>query len=115
MHGQGVPDQDPDLSLAKQRVCKGKGNKRRCRLSVPQSGNLDLTHRVAHKRVKVGSSLVVAMIEPGSIGKEYVFQMVREQAAVGEDPGAGARWHGPVPGLLTRGPRRDLRRPGPPT
>ena len=67
------------MSLAKRRVCQGHGHKRRCKLSVPPSGNLDLSHQVANQRIKVGSSLVVAMIEPGSIGKEYVFEMVRDK------------------------------------
>jgi hypothetical protein len=77
--GAGCPIKPQTVSLAKQRTCRGKGHKRRCKLSTPQSGNLDLTHEVANRRFKVGSALVVAMIEPGSIGKEYVFQMLRDK------------------------------------
>jgi hypothetical protein len=46
---------------------------------VPKSGNLGLTNLVHGKRLKVGSEHVVAMIQPGSIGKEYVFRMVRDK------------------------------------
>ncbi|MGZ4351499.1 MAG: hypothetical protein ACXVRX_13355, partial [Solirubrobacteraceae bacterium] len=73
------------VALAKQRVCKGKGKgkKHRCRLVVPKSGNLDLTRLVAHQHVKVGGQIVVAMIQPGSIGKQYVFTMLtRAQPSV---------------------------------
>ncbi|HTU94462.1 MAG TPA: Ig-like domain-containing protein, partial [Solirubrobacteraceae bacterium] len=75
--GRGCPIKTQTVSLAKQRVCTGKGKKRRCTRAVPASGNLDLTHLVANRRVRAGSALVVAMIQPGSIGKEYVFGMVR--------------------------------------
>jgi FG-GAP repeat/Bacterial Ig domain len=75
--GQGCPVKPQTTSLAKTKVCTGKGNKRKCRLVVPKSGNLDLTRFVAHRRVKVGYQIIVAMIQPGSIGKQYVFTMVK--------------------------------------
>jgi hypothetical protein len=75
--GKGCPIKTRTVSLAKQRVCTGKGKKRHCRRTVPSSGNLDLSRLVQNKRVKAGSAVIVAMIQPGSIGKEYVFLMVR--------------------------------------
>ena len=74
---KGCPVKAQTLALAKHRVCKGKGTKRKCKLVTPKSGNLDLKRYVINKRVKVGSKLTVAMIQPGSIGKEYVFRMVK--------------------------------------
>jgi hypothetical protein len=74
---KGCPINPHTVSLAKQKVCKGKGKKRKCKLVVPRSGNLDLTRFVHNKRVKVGSQITVAMIQSGSIGKRYVFRMVK--------------------------------------
>ncbi|HXD63217.1 MAG TPA: Ig-like domain-containing protein, partial [Solirubrobacteraceae bacterium] len=74
--GKRCPLKTQSVSLAKERTCHGKGKKRRCRLAVPKSGNLDLARLLDNKRVPVGSALVVAMIQPGAIGKEYVFRMV---------------------------------------
>ena len=74
---KGCPIKTQTASLAKHKVCKGKGKKRKCKLAVPKSGNLDLTRFVHNKRVKVGSQITVAMIQPGSIGKQYVFRMVK--------------------------------------
>ncbi len=65
------------VSVPKQRVCTGKGKKRRCRRVAPKVGNVDLTSLVRHKRVKVGAQIVVAMAQPGWIGKEYVFTIVK--------------------------------------
>jgi hypothetical protein len=75
--GKGCPIKTQTASLAKQRVCAGKSKKRKCKRAVPSSGNLDLSHLVENKRVRAGSAVSVAMIQPGSIGKEYVFLMVR--------------------------------------
>ncbi|MFL5863511.1 MAG: Ig-like domain-containing protein, partial [Solirubrobacteraceae bacterium] len=75
--GKGCSIAARTLALAKHRVCKGKGKKRTCRLVAPKSATLPLTRYVAHKRLKVGSKLIVVMIQPGSIGKEYVFRMVK--------------------------------------
>jgi hypothetical protein len=58
-------------------VCKGKGKRRKCKLAAPKSGNLDLGRYVKGKRVKVGGAITVAMIQSGSLGKEYVFRMVK--------------------------------------
>jgi hypothetical protein len=77
--GKRCPIKPQHVLLAKQRACHGTGKRRRCRLLVPKSGNLDLTKLVRGKRVRVGSELIVAMIQPGSIGKEYVFRMVRDK------------------------------------
>jgi Bacterial Ig domain/FG-GAP repeat len=74
---KGCPIKTQTASLAKHKVCKGTGKKRKCKLVVPKSGNLDLTRFVHNKRVKVGSQITVAMIQPGSIGKRYVFRMVK--------------------------------------
>ena len=75
--GKRCPIKTQSVSLAKQRTCHGKGKKRRCRLAVPKSGNLDLARMLHGRRVPVGSELIVAMIQPGSIGKQYVFRMIR--------------------------------------
>ncbi|MGZ4167675.1 MAG: Ig-like domain-containing protein, partial [Solirubrobacteraceae bacterium] len=74
---KGCPIKTQTAALAKHKVCKGKGTKRKCRLVAPKSGNLDLTRFVHNKRVKVGSQITVAMIQSGSIGKQYVFRMVK--------------------------------------
>ena len=65
------------VSVPKQRVCKGKGKKRKCKLVVPKTANLDLTRFVAHKHVTVGTQIFVAMVEQGWIGKEYIFKIVK--------------------------------------
>ncbi len=74
---KGCPIKSKTLALDKQRVCKGKGKKRKCKLVVPKSGNLDLGRYLFHRHVKVGGHITVAMIQSGSIGKEYVFGMVK--------------------------------------
>ena len=74
---KGCPIKARTLALAKQRVCKGKGKKRHCRLATPKSANLDLSRFVAHRRVKVGSQITVTMIQSGSLGKEYVFRIIK--------------------------------------
>jgi hypothetical protein len=74
---KGCPIKARTFTLAKHRVCKGKGRKRKCKMAAPKTGNLDLGRYVAHRRVKVGGQITVAMIQAGSIGKEYVFRMVK--------------------------------------
>jgi hypothetical protein len=74
---KGCPIKARTLALAKHRVCKGKGRKRKCKMVVPKTGNLDLGRYVAHRRVKVGGQITVAMIQSGSLGKEYVFRMIK--------------------------------------
>ena len=74
---KGCPIKARTLAPAKHRVCTGKGKKRKCKLALPKSVNLDLGRFVAHRRVKVGSQIIVAMVQPGSIGKRYVFVMVK--------------------------------------
>jgi hypothetical protein len=68
------------VSLSKQRACRGKGKKHRCKMVVPKTGNLDLARQLHGERVRVGSELIVAMVQSGSIGKEYVFRMLRDKA-----------------------------------
>jgi hypothetical protein len=74
---KGCPIKARTVALAKHRVCKGKGKRRKCKMAAPKTGNLDLGRYVAHRRVKVGGQITVAMIQAGSIGKEYVFRMVK--------------------------------------
>jgi hypothetical protein len=74
---KGCPIKARTLALAKHRVCKGKGRKRKCRMAPPKTGNLDLGRYVEHRRVKVGDQIKVAMIQVGSIGKEYAFRMIK--------------------------------------
>jgi hypothetical protein len=73
----GCPIAKHTVSVPKHRVCKGKGSKRKCRFVVPKTATVDLTRFVAHKRVKVGTQIFVAMVEPGWIGKEYIFKIVK--------------------------------------
>jgi Big-like domain-containing protein/FG-GAP repeat protein len=74
---KGCPIKSRTLALAKQRACKGKGKKRKCKLVVPKSGNIDLGRYVFHKRVKVGGKITVAVFQSGSIGREFVFHMLK--------------------------------------
>ena len=74
---QGLSDQAADLALAKQRVCKGKGKKRHCRLATPKERQ---PRPVAVRRSQArqgGLADQVTMIQPGSLGKEYVFRIVK--------------------------------------
>ena len=74
---KGCPIKTHTAALAKHKVCKGKGKKRKCRLVVPKSGNLDLTRFVAQQ---AGQGRVPdhRRDDPaGSIGKQYVFRMVK--------------------------------------
>ena len=73
----GCPIAKHTVSIPKHRVCKGKGKKRKCKLVVPKTANVDLTRFVAHKHVTVGSQIFVAMVEQGWIGKEYIFKIVK--------------------------------------
>ncbi len=74
---KGCPIATRTLALAKHRVCKGKGKKRKCRLVAPKSANLSLSRYVLNKRIKVGDKLTVAMFQSGSVGKEVVFTMIK--------------------------------------
>ena len=76
---KGCPIKARTLALAKQRVCKGKGKKRKCKMMVPKSGNLDLGRYVFHRRVKVGGQITVAVFQSGSIGRQFVFQMLKSK------------------------------------
>ena len=73
----GCPITKHTALVPKQRACNRKGKKRKCRSVVPKVGNVDLTSFVRHKHVKVGAQILVAMVEPGWIGKEYVFTIVK--------------------------------------
>jgi hypothetical protein len=74
--GKGCPIKSHTAALPKHRVCTGKGKKRKCRMAAPKTGNIDLTRFVGGRHVKVGTRIFVAIVQPGSIGKEYVFRMV---------------------------------------
>ncbi|HEY2320108.1 MAG TPA: Ig-like domain-containing protein, partial [Solirubrobacteraceae bacterium] len=75
----GCPISKHTATVPKHRVCKGKGTKRKCRSVEPALGNVDLTSLVAHRHVAVGARVFVAMIEPGWIGKEYIFTFVKNR------------------------------------
>jgi hypothetical protein len=75
----GCPISKHTATVPKHRVCKGKGTKRKCRIVEPALGNVDLTSLVAHRHVAVGARVFVAMIEPGWIGKEYIFTFVKNR------------------------------------
>jgi hypothetical protein len=72
-----VPIKSHTVTVPKHKVCKGKGKNRRCRSAEPKLGNVDLSSFVHHKHLKVGVQILVAMVEPGWIGKEYVFTIVK--------------------------------------
>src|SRR5205807_3178528 len=59
---KGCPIKSHTATVHKHRVCKGKGNKRKCRSVVPTTANVDLTSFVRHAHVKVGTHIVVAMV-----------------------------------------------------
>jgi hypothetical protein len=61
--------------LAMQRVCKGKGRKRKCHSARPTSGTVDLSKFVAGAHVKVGTVIKVSIVEPGAVGKQYTFRI----------------------------------------
>ena len=76
---KGCPITTRTLALAKHRVCKGKGKKRKCKMVVPKSGNLDLGRYVNHKRVQVGGQITVAVFQSGSIGRQFVLKMIKSK------------------------------------
>ncbi len=76
---KGCPITTRTLALAKHRVCKGKGKKRKCKMVVPKSGNLDLGRYVNHRRVKVGGQITVAVFQSGSIGRQFVLKMIKSK------------------------------------
>jgi hypothetical protein len=72
---RGCPLKARSQRLAKQRVCKGKGKKRKCRRIRPTSGTIDLSKFVAGAHVKVGTLIKVSIVEADTIGKQYVFKI----------------------------------------
>ena len=73
---KGCPIKHQTATVPKHRICTGKGKKRKCRLVEPRTGTVDLTRFVAGKRVKVGAQIIVAVIEKGWIGKQFLFRIV---------------------------------------
>jgi hypothetical protein len=76
---RGCPIRAESQRLAKQRVCKGKGKKRKCHSAPPASGTIDLSKFVAGARVKVGTLIKVSITAPGSVGKQYTFRVRANQ------------------------------------
>ena len=76
-NGKGCPIKSHTVAVPKHKVCKGKGKNRRCRSVEPKLGNVDLSSFVHHKHLKVGVQILVAIVEPGWIGKEYVFKILK--------------------------------------
>ncbi|MFL5863223.1 MAG: Ig-like domain-containing protein [Solirubrobacteraceae bacterium] len=74
---RGCPIKARTVVSATHGVCRGTAKKRHCRLVRANSANLDLTRFVAHKRLRAGSQIIVAMIKSGSLGKKYVFRIVK--------------------------------------
>jgi hypothetical protein len=76
--GKGCPIAKHTATVPKQRVCKGKGKKRKCRKAEPAKGNVDLLKFVAGRHIPVGDHLIVSMVQSGSIGKQYNFKMLKK-------------------------------------
>ena len=72
---KGCPIKAHTQRLPKRRVCTGKGRKRKCRTTVPKTGTIDLTRLVAGKRVQVGARIMVSIVQPGTVGKQYIFKI----------------------------------------
>ena len=62
-------------TVPKRRACAGKGHKRRCRSVTPSIGTVDLSSLVAGRHISVGSRLTVSIVEPGAVGKQYIFRI----------------------------------------
>jgi hypothetical protein len=76
--GKGCPIAKHTATVPKQRVCKGKGKKRKCKKVEPAKGNVDLLKFVAGRHIPVGDHLIVSMVQSGSIGKQYNFKMLKK-------------------------------------
>jgi hypothetical protein len=74
--GRKCPIKPHTVGVAKHKVCKGKGKKRKCRSVLPKTGNVDLTHFVAGRHVPVGDKILVAIVQSGALGKEFVFRII---------------------------------------
>jgi hypothetical protein len=79
---KGCPIKARSQRLAKQRVCQGKGKKRTCHRVRPASGTIDFSSLVAGAHVKVGTLIKVSIVEPGTIGKQYIFKIRANQQPV---------------------------------
>ena len=72
---KGCPIRSQSQRLAKQRVCKGKGKKHKCHRARPTRGKIDLSKFVAGTHVKVGALIKVSIVEPDTVGKQYIFKI----------------------------------------
>jgi hypothetical protein len=72
----GCPISKHTVSVPKQRICKGKGKKRKCKRQEPKSAFVNLTRFVSGRHLRVGTKMTLTMFEPGWIGKRYVFPIV---------------------------------------
>lgn len=75
--GKKCPISKHTATVPKERVCKGKGKKRKCKMAEPTKGNVNLLKFVAGRHIPIGDHLVVSMVESGWIGKQYNFKMVK--------------------------------------
>jgi hypothetical protein len=75
--GKGCPIAKHTAKVPKQRVCKGKGKKRKCKLAEPAKGNVNLLKFVANRHLPVGDHVIVSMVESGWIGKQYNFKILK--------------------------------------
>ena len=75
--GKGCPIAKHTATVPKQRVCKGKGKKRKCKKVEPAKGNVDLLKFVASRHIPVKDHVIVSMVEPGWIGKQYNFKILK--------------------------------------
>jgi len=80
-HGKRCPFKAHGARVPDGKACKGKGRHRRCTPKPPlRVGTVILTRFVRHHRLAVGTKLTISVVEPGRIGKVYVFTIRRDKA-----------------------------------
>ncbi len=97
---KGCPIKTQTASLAKHKVCKGKGKKRKCKLVVPEERE-PRPHAVRAQQARQGGLPDHRGDDPAGLDRQAVrLPDGQEQPAVGEDPGAGAGQHQALSHLL---------------
>ena len=67
-------------SVAIRRVCTGKGKDKKCRtVRPPRTRTVTLTRLVDGLHLRVGARFTVSIVEPGAIGKQYLFKIRANQ------------------------------------
>jgi hypothetical protein len=61
-------------------VCTGKGKDKKCRtVRPPRTRTVTLTRLVDGLHLRVGARFTVSIVEPGAIGKQYLFKIRANQ------------------------------------